>query len=258
MQTPLKPARRTTRIRSIKFSLNNLFNYTIYLACSIILGCLLQLIFLMDMNKIGKDSILTGLPVIRKYFFICPMLINIVLLIWIILLFTQQEISESMNGNIWRFFNKTRLAYFITNSAHLSIFYFLYNYLYIPLWINNEFKLSGHVLASFFSGAILSNLQTLCETFINENIKKEFMNYTLITIKFLKYHNIYSIFWTAWMFHKIRETIISFFISFIVVCLVGTLGLDRLIVKLFNAEARRKFGGKEKNKIYENYQILNH
>jgi len=89
----------------------------------------------------------------------------------------------------------------------------------------------------------------------NENIKKEFMFYTINACKFFMFHNIYCIFWTSWVFHRVRETIISYIFGFVFVLIINILGLDRLFLFLLDNNLPIKFSGKEKNKIYEKTEI---
>jgi hypothetical protein len=80
------------------------------------------------------------------------------------------------------------------------------------------------------------------------------MTYMINSAKFFMLHNIYCIFWTAWVFHRIRETVISYIISFAIVLIINLLGLDRLILFLFDDRSYRRFKGKEQNRIYEKLQ----
>lgn len=256
MQTPLKPTRKAIEIRSVKINYSTFFNYTALMGCAIVLGSVLQILFAFEMTLIGKNSILTGIPLLRNTFFAFPIIMNILLLVWLITIFRDPEISTSMNENIWRLFHKVRLGFLLTNFTLTIIFYFIYYYLYVPLWLSHEFRLSGHVLACAFSGASLLNLISVFEMFKAEGIKKKMMDYLIKASKFLLYHNLYTIIWTAWVFHKVRETIFSFFFAFFIVLMIISLNIDRLVVFLMNKEAPKRFKGKERNKIIENYETL--
>ena len=253
MQTPLKLNIKRYKIRSLKFSLTKIFNYSVYVALTILIGGMAQLIYSPSRDIIGKSSILTGLPIIRNYFFLFPLLLSLSAFIWTIVNFREPEISKSSEHSLFRFLIKIKLAYLVTNSVLWVFFYFVYYQAYIPLWKSHEFKLSGHVLACLFSGGILTNIQQLCEMFKNENIKRDLMQYTINACKFFLFHNLYCIFWTSWVFHKIRETVISFFLGLIAVVIINSLGLDRLVVFIFSSRPKKVFNGKQKNIFLDNY-----
>jgi hypothetical protein len=251
MQTPLKLNIRKLKIHSLKFSSNKFFIYSVYTALSILLGSILQIILPISRSTLGKASLITGLPFLRSSFFFFPIILSVGAFTWTCIIFKDSKISELVDGSVFKYLNKIRMAYVITNSSLLAYFYFIYYYLYLPLWDSHEFKLSGHILACLFSIGILTNLINLCEMFKHENIKKELMMYAINACKFFIFHNIYCILWTSWVFHRIRETVISYIIGILFVLIINLLGLDKLVIFLLDNKLPSKFNGKEKNKIYE-------
>ena len=254
MQTPMKLNIRNFKIRSVKLSFHNFFIYSLYTALSIFIGSILQIITPISRETLGKASVITGLPFLRDNFFFFPILLSLAAFIWTYITFRDPKISELVNGSIFKYLNKIRMAYLITNLTIYVYFEFVYAYLYVPLWESHEFKLSGHFLASLFTIGMLTNLINVCEMYKRENIKEEFMMYFINACKFFILHNIYCILWTSWVYHKVRETVISFVIGIFLVVVINLLGLDRIVATIFaenNIDVNLKFKRKEKNIIYE-------
>lgn len=252
MQTPIKYYGRNLQIRKIKTNLENFYNYTLLTGLAVLLGSFCQLIFPIHKLTIGKFSILTGLPFLRNNFFFFPVSLSILALIWCLVIFYNKDINidERMNNCLIKYLRKINFAHLVSNLLSFGIFYFIYYTLYLPLMDHRGFKLSGHVLACLFSCYILTNLKNLCDMFRNENIKRKLMTSTTNICSFLLYHNIYTIFWTCWVFHSVKESVFSYIFAFIVVIIINFIQLDRTILILFESN-RKKFDGKiEANKIF--------
>ena len=72
--------------------------------------------------------------------------------------------------------------------------------------------------------------------------------YLIFVIKFLLWHNVYSLFWSAYLFHTIFEIVVAFIISIIFILFVHFINFDNLVIKLFEFDdGINKF---EKNIIY--------
>jgi hypothetical protein len=235
MHTPYKTLENTKKIqiKSIKYNLDKFYEYSMRLAIVIILGCSLKLIYTIEPKSIGKNSLLTGIPYLRDYNLSMPLILNISLFIWLIAMYTNPEISSQMNNDIAKYLYKNRGCYIITNLVLLLFFYILYFQLYIPLWYEHEFRLSGHVLATLFSGSMLCNLINFCEDYKIFNIKRNLMEGITKLCKFLLFHNLYVIIWTVWVFHEMREAVLSFIISLIYTLLINYVSLDRLVISIF-------------------------
>ena len=253
MITPNKQTNdRSIQIKSIPYSLKRFTSYCYYTGISILLGSLFKIFFHLDENTVGKDSWLTGIPFIRTNYFLFPITINVLLLIELGILFSNPEVSSSFNKNFWRFAKKTRLGFIFTNLTLLGVFYIIYIFLYIPIWDLHKFKLSGHILACLFSGCCLTNIENLCNHFVQFNIKKDVMNIALWVTKFLICHNIYSIFWTVWVFHEIREAVISFGLAIVYILIINCLNLDKIMIFLIDSELPVR---KQANKMYGDLRI---
>jgi hypothetical protein len=251
MYTPLKKESepREIRVSSVKYNLTRFYEYVMRMAISIIVGSVLKVFYTLSREDMGKNFILTGLPILRQYFFLFPILLNFVLSGWLIVLFKHDEVYSNYNGNFIKYMYKTRIGYLITNLCLLFMFYMIYYQLYLPLWYEHEFELSGHVLAAILSGAIISNIHNTCENFKKMNIKTKSMEWVIVVCKFLKYHNIYVILWTTWIYHQTREVVLSYLISLVYALAINYLAIDRIVLSLFlNRASNVK---KQKNIIFD-------
>jgi hypothetical protein len=224
---------KTIKLKSIKYNLDRFYEYCLRMAIVIILGSILKLVYSIDAKSIGKNSFLTGIIILRDYNLSFPIILNISLFIWMIVLYTDPVIHSQMDHNIYRYLYKNRGGYIITNFVLMILFYIIYFQLYIPLWYEHEFRLSGHVLATLFAGSMLCNLINFCEDYVRVNIKKKSMEGIIKFCKFLLYHNLYVIVWTVWVYHEAREAVFSFIISLFYTLIINYASLDRLVISLF-------------------------
>jgi hypothetical protein len=251
MFTPLKKIEHTKaiKIKSIKHNLNRFYGYSLHLGIVIVLGCILKLIYTFDPNYFGKSSFVTGIPYLRDYILALPLILNISLFIWLLSLFTNNEINKEMNRSITKYLYKNRACFIVTNLVLLLFFYIIYFQLYIPLWYEHQFKLSGHVLAILFSGSMLCNLIDFCEAYKLFNIKTKLMSGLVNVCKFLAYHNLYVAVWSVWVYHEAREAIISYILSLVYTLLLNYVSLDRLVISIFY-DKKQYCAAKEKDIVY--------
>jgi hypothetical protein len=244
MQTPIRYYGRNLNIRKIKVNLETFYNYTLLAGLAVLLGSFCQIIFPIHRLTVGKFSILTGLPFLRNNFFFFPVSLSILALIWCVdTYFREKEIKEKMENCLIKYLRKINFAFIASNILSFGIFYFIYYTLYLPLMNDSGFKLSGHVLACIFSSYMLTNLKNICEMFRNQNIRRKMMTYVTNICTFLLYHNIYTIFWTCWIFHSVKESVFSYIFSFIFVIILHFIKIDRTLLILFQTN-REKFDGK--------------
>ena len=207
---------------------------------SILLGCFMKLIYPISRDTIGKKSILTGIPLIRNNYFIGPIILNLVYFIWSIYNFYSSKIIKmSYQNSLMKYLKEIRGVFFFTNILLLMIFYALYYYVVIPTFHSFQFKLSGHVIASILSGGMIVNLHNIYEPFM-KNTKKNFNNYIFYANMFLYYHSIYTIFWSSWIFHHIKELVFAYIISVFSLILAHSINIDELILNLIDFRHTRK------------------
>src|SRR5690348_5628927 len=138
MMTPMKNYENTSsykslKLKSVHFSLLKFYDNCFLIGLVIFIASLVKFIFPLTREWVGKASFITGLPILRNHFFILPVLLTLLFFIQIVLIYMHEEISNSMDNNIWKYFNKTRFGYLFTNMFLFSFFYFIYHFLYLPL-----------------------------------------------------------------------------------------------------------------------------
>ena len=215
--------------------------YCLLNGLSISAGCFLKLLFPIHRDSIGKKSILTGIPIIRNYYFVLPILLNLVYFIWCIYKFYKSlSLKEMYNNSLLKYLKNIRGAFFFTNIVLLMIFYALYYFVTLALYKGFGFKLSGHVIASILSGGMIVNLHNTYGPFINMKMDLEFNKYISYANMFLYYHSIYTIFWSAWIFHQVVELYFAYFISIMFLVFAHSINVDELILNLIDMNPPRR------------------
>ena len=215
--------------------------YCLLIGMSIVAGCFLKLLFPISRDSIGKKSILTGIPIIRNNYFVLPSFLNLIYFIFCIYIyFTNTSIRARYERNIFKFLKEIRGAFFFTNVLLLIIFYVLYYLVVLSAYKKYGFKLSGHVIASVLSGGMIVNLHNTYEPFINLKIAPNFNKYISYVNMFIYYHGIYTLFWTAWIFHQVKELILAYFISIIFLVIAHVINVDELFLNLIDCYYPRR------------------
>jgi hypothetical protein len=147
------------------------------------------------------------------------------------------------NSKYWR---KMNAAFVFSNILYIIVFYLLYYKLYKPLFYHSEFKISGHVLSTLFSGSMIINVRYLSQQLFNRNICQPMMKVVANLSTFLLFHNLYTAIWTVWVFHSLTEVFISYLIGVFYILVIYVIDLDRLILSIINPEI---FPEKNRNKI---------
>ena len=208
---------------------------------SILLGCFFKLIYPISRESIGKKSLLTGIPLIRNNYFVGPILLNLIYFIWCIYIFYKNpSIKAKYKNSVLNYLKNIRGAFIFTDIFLLIIFYALYYYVTIPINKNYGFKLSGHTIASILSGGMIVNLHNTYEPFSKLKLDIKFNKYIFMINMFLYYHSIYTIFWSSWIFHNIKELVLAYIISVSSLVLAHSINIDELFLNLIDLYNPRK------------------
>jgi len=208
---------------------------------SILLGCFMKLIIPKTRDEIGKKSIITGIPLIRNNYFLGPIILNLTYFIWCIYTFYKNaSIRAKYRNSVLYYLKNIRGAFFFTNIFLMLIFYSLYYYIAIPINKSFGFKLSGHVIASILSGGMIVNLHNTYEPFSMLKIDSKFNKYISSINMFLYYHSIYTIFWSSWIFHYIKELVFAYIISVSSLVFLHSVNIDELMLNLIDIYNTRK------------------
>lgn len=218
-------------------------NYILFIGASIALGSFLKLVYPITRDKVGKKSLITGIPIIRNYYFVFPFLLNLIYFFWCIWKFYGNSSIKTENENsLFKYLKNIRGAFFFTNILLLLTFYSLYYLLVLPIYKSFGFKVSGHIIASILSGGMMVNLLNTYEPFINNYFKLDqtFNKYISYANTFLYYHSIYTVFWSSWIFHKVAEIFFAYIISVFALFFVHVINIDELFLNLIDFNYSRK------------------
>ena len=87
---------------------------------------------------------------------------------------------------------------------------------------------------------MIVNLHNTYEPFIRMKISPNFNKYISYANMFLYYHSIYTVFWSAWIFHQVSELILAFLISVSSLVLVHVANADELFLNLIDCNNPRR------------------
>ena len=242
--SPEKPIQKKSSQESPKYIYVNPSIYLMYCLLngfSILLGCFFKLIYPISRESIGKKSILTGIPLIRNNYFVGPILLNLTYFIWCIYIFYKNpSIKAQYKNSVLNYLKHIRGAFIFTDIFLLIIFYALYYYVTIPINKNYGFKLSGHTIASILSGGMIVNLHNTYEPFSKLKLDMKFNKYIFMINMFLYYHSVYTIFWSSWIFHNIKELVLAYIITVSSLVFAHSINIDELFLNLIDLYNPRK------------------
>ena len=242
--SPEKPIQKKSSQESPKYIYVNPSIYLMYCLLngfSILLGCFFKLIYPISRESIGKKSILTGIPLIRNNYFVGPILLNLTYFIWCIYIFYKNpSIKAQYKNSVLNYLKHIRGAFIFTDIFLLIIFYALYYYVTIPINKNYGFKLSGHTIASILSGGMIVNLHNTYEPFSKLKLDIKFNKYIFMINMFLYYHSVYTIFWSSWIFHNIKELVLAYIITVSSLVFAHSINIDELFLNLIDLYNPRK------------------
>lgn len=209
------------------------------------MGAFLKYVFPLTRKSVEYIPFVTGIPIIRSYFFLVP---------YIMTIFTVYKLFHNYKAvpvyresySRWKFIKKFYMGRIATHTFLMAYFYIMYWYLYLPLWNNREYRLSGHTLAVVFSGLILVNLFEISQKLTSIRLDSKFA-YTLRTMSIaMLYHNAYCLMWTVWIYHRVSECIISFVLAGVAAVVIEFAGLDRYMIVAISGELPKE---KQSNKL---------
>ena len=235
-------------IPKVHIKIDIYFKYWITTGLSVVLAGLFKFIYSSSRASYTKSEYYTGIPILRKYFFLLPITMSFLLFFWLIFIFhTSTALASVFDKKLIKFLKKIRCGFFITNLILLLLFYVLYMSLYKPLQPIIHFKISGHSMASLLSGAMLIHISYICELFYGAGINRPLMEKVKWLCWFLLGHNIYTLFWSTLIYHTLQEIFLSLIINVSYILIIHLFNFDRLILNLLDTRNERI---KAKNSIY--------
>lgn len=234
MHTPFRQRANLEKLSSIKNPLTNNKKNFFAAAIVILIASLMKIFIKIDrVAFVNYYTYLTGLPFLRNNTLVLPVIINIIAVIEIFLAFSKKK-NELKDLRFDIFISKMKLAYSGTNIGLIIVFFMLYNQLYTPYFEYSAFRLSGHTLAILVKNTILINVMAVCMKFIELNMQRKHMVIINFCCRFLVFHGLYTLFWTALVYHTFTEMALSFVFAFFYIALVNALSLDNLVMTIIN------------------------
>jgi hypothetical protein len=207
--------------------------YWILIGISAFFGQICKIIFRINWKKFGKKSLITGIPFLRTQFFVFPVFLNLLFFLYLIYMFKTNNFLINKYFTLKNFLKKIRFGFLFSNILIFCLFFLLYNFVITPAYKKYQIRISGHITCAIFSGSLLNHLNLLCiEFLLIENNKNENIYYLILVNRFLLLHNVYSLFWSAYLFHTIFEIVVGFIISIFFILFVHFINFDHLMVML--------------------------
>jgi hypothetical protein len=191
----------------------------------------------------SKESNWTGIKIIRENLFFIPILLTILNLLVSYLVFNsylKTKLKEEVFRNSYfTFLRKFKYFQFFKNLLLTLIFYMLYSLLYIPILREYNYRLSGHVLAVFFSSTMVLNMYVSINEMINNKIAVRTFTLFRYLIYFTVVHGGYCLIFTSAFFHSLSECVFSIIISVFYINLVNFLPVNFFLKQIFNPSLPR-------------------
>ena len=178
-------------LKKFGFFLKNIFDILKLIYFIIILGYFLKFIFPLEYKTFGKKSLITGIPFLRSYFFLIPVILEISLIILALAPYYNCRINEKYT--MWKYLQKLNFLNVPSFIGKYLCFYFLYNNMIMSVSNGYGFKISGHVLITIFTSSQILNTRNLSDHLISQEIKRNNFNILSKIVNFVLYHNLYCL-----------------------------------------------------------------
>jgi hypothetical protein len=204
----------------------------------IILGIILQYTIPCDQKYFGSDSIISGIPLLRKWYLSIPFFLNcLVFIYYIIYFYNDKECYEYFNKSLLSFLKKFEGFKFFTNLSLFVFFYIIYHKFVHPIYKTYGFKISGHVTATLLSGSMLFNILSISENMHKHSVGKRNVNlFFYYLAAFIILHNAYSLIFTAWIYHHVRESALAFIIISLYLYIINFMRIDNIVLLALKPE----------------------
>lgn len=231
-------------LKKTGFSAGNFIDILKALFYVSIFGLILKMLMPMDLKTFGKKSFITGIPFLRNTFFMSPFFLQIALVVLTVGPFYNNKINEKYS--FIKYIHKMNFFYIPSFILKITIFYFIYNNLILAMNNHYYFKISGHFLAAVITSSMLINIRNVSDCFVNQEIKKK--NFTILSrlCMIFIYHNLYTLIYTAWIYHSFSECVISLAIGAFYTLFIEAINFDQLVLiflfpKMYNSKKTKTF-----------------
>ena len=189
-------------------------------------------------SNFTKHSNLTGIKIIRNNLFAIPFFLTVVNFLVSFIVFNyylKSKYKENMfNNSYLNFLRKFKFFHLFKNLLLTLFCYIIYSFLYLPIQNELQFRLSGHVLVTYFTSAIMINMSIIINEIINNKIATRTFKLFNYIIYFSVFHSGYCLIFTSSIFHFLSECVISLIISVIYINLLNFLPVNLVVRQLIN------------------------
>jgi hypothetical protein len=196
-------------------------------------------------NKVvhSKESNWTGIKIIRENLFGIPILLTIFNFLVSFIVF-QNYLKSKLKQELFRnsflnFLRKFKYFQLFKNLLLTLFFYILYSLLYVPILHEFQYRLSGHVLAVFFTSTIMLNIYVSINEMINNKIAIRTFTLFRYLILFAVAHGGYCLIFTSAFFHSLSECVFSMIISVVYINLLNIIPVNFLLKQIFDPSLPR-------------------
>jgi hypothetical protein len=233
-------------IKKTGFFLNNFFDLIKAVYLIIIIGCFMRFTYPLDYSHFGKLSYLTGIPILRNFQLLPPILLQVAIIIMAFALYNNKRIYEKYTKT--KYFQKLNFLNIFSFIVKIICFYFIYIFLILKIKEVYFIKFSGHILANLFCNSLILSVKNISQHFIKQGISQRNFTILMNICYFFIWHNLYVLVFTAWIYHSIFECLMSLIIGSFYILVIDFMNFDQIFLILFCP----KFYNPKKSKYFIN------
>lgn len=219
-------------IPSVESEISLLLKYSSYIAITIIIGIILKNIYPIDPDYFGKWSLITGIPILRRFQLFEIYSINIIFIL-VVTYNIYLETKKFTDSNI--FFltilgaSKMHFAYILKNFLPILIFTLVFKSIRRVIYHQTDFRISGHYMITMLSVFVLCNIKLSYHYLRLHGLHTTTLNFLNFFLNLLFLHHLYVLVFTCWIYHSIGETFVGFMSAFIFNIICHYLEIDILL-----------------------------
>jgi hypothetical protein len=210
---------------------NNFFDLIKAVFFIMILAFFLRLFYPLNYSHFGKFSYITGIPFLRSYYLLPPIFLQIALSIMALGPYNNKRIYEKYTKT--KYFQKLNFLNISSFIVKFISFFIIYKFLILKIKDLYAIKFSGHILATLFSNSLILSVKNISQHFIKQGILlRNFTIHVNICNCFI-FHSLYSLIFTAWIYHSFFECLISLIIGSFYIIVIDFINFDQIFMVLF-------------------------
>ena len=147
--------------------------------------------------------------------------------------------EDIFKNSYFTFIRKLQYFQFFKNLVLTLFCYILYSFLFMPIHKQFQFRLSGHVLVTFFTSTILINMSISVKELIRYQIATRTFKLLNYIIYFSIVHSAYCLIFTSSIYHNLSECVLSLILSVIYLNILNLLPVNFVVTQLLNPKLPR-------------------